>query len=495
MPKPLRILLVEDSPDDAELVELELIRGGLLPSIHRVETAAAMRAALDLDGWDVVLSDYNLPAFSAEAALDILQASGQDLPFVILSGMVNPRDAITLMKRGAHDFLDKSSLARLVPAIEREVSDAAERTRRRKAEEQVRVLSMAVEQSPVSVLITDTDGVITYANPCFCDNTGFARHEALGRTPAIVKGGHTSAEEYAELWRTIRAGNVWRGMFHNRRKDGSFYWDDASISPVRGPKGDITHYVGITQDVTQRQLKDQEVARAVEHLTEVNAELERFAYVASHDLQEPLRTLTSFTQLLARHQQGRLDVEAEEYMGFIIDAARHMHELINDLLIYSRIAGEGRAFVPVSLSRVCSQALRNLKSSVEEAGAAVTVGDLPEVCGDDVQLVQLFQNLLGNAVKFRHPGVAPRITVRAEPRGEEWLVSISDNGIGIQPSSQDIFEIFRRLHTHAEYPGTGIGLAVCKCIVQRHRGRIWAEPGPDGGSTFLFTLPPPPPAP
>lgn len=489
MAKPFRVLLVEDSPDDAELVELELIRGGLVPSLHRVETEAGMRAALCQNTWDVVLSDFHLPAFSAEEALDVLLDSGQDLPFLILSGMVKPDDAIKLMKRGAHDFLDKAALARLVPAIEREVKDAGERARRRQAEEQVRVLSMAVEQSPVAVLITDTNGVITYANPYFCSNTGFDRQEVLGQTPGIVKSGETTAEEYAQLWSTIRGGNVWRGMFHNRRKDGTYYWDEASISPVRAPEGNITHFVGITQDVTERRLKDLDVARAVEHLTEVNAELERFAYVASHDLQEPLRTLTSFTQLLARRQQGRISAEEAEYMGFIVDAAKHMHELINDLLIYSRIAGEGRGFAQVSLGKACAQALRNLKVSIDEARAEITVGELPEVAGDEIQLVQLLQNLVGNAVKFRRPGITPRISVQSQPQGRDWLISVSDNGIGIQPSSQDIFEIFRRLHTHAEYPGTGIGLAVCKCIVQRHWGRIWVDSKPGEGSTFLFTLP------
>ena len=177
-------------------------------------------------------------------------------------------------------------------------------------------------------------------------------------------------------------------------------------------------------------------------------------------------------------------------MAFIIDAAKRMHDLINDLLTYSRITGADRAFSRVSMAGTCDQALRNLRFSIEEAGAVVTVGELPDVLADEVQLMQLFQNLIGNAVKFRRPGVAPEIAISARRGAGEWLISVRDNGIGIATTDQDIFEIFRRLHSHAEYPGTGIGLAVCKCIVQHHQGRIWVESGPqEQGCTFFFTLP------
>jgi light-regulated signal transduction histidine kinase (bacteriophytochrome) len=311
----------------------------------------------------------------------------------------------------------------------------------------------------------------------------------LGLTPDVIKGGGTSAEEYKALWRTIAGGNVWRGMFYNRRKDGSYYWDEASISPVRGPDGEISHYVGISQDVTDRQAKDQELRQAIQHLTSANTELERFAYVASHDLQEPLRTLTSFTQLLERRYRDALGPEANEYMTFIVDAAKRMHRLINDLLTYSRLSGAEEQFAPMSLADACHQALDNLKSSMEEAEAEVEVGALPDLVGDELQMMQVFQNLIGNAVKFRRAGVPPRVQVEAQRGHGEWLISIRDNGIGVLATDQDIFEIFRRLHSHAEYPGTGVGLALCKSIIQRHQGRIWVESKPGEGSTFFFTLP------
>ncbi len=486
---PLRVLMIEDSPDDAELTELALTRGGFVPVIRRVETADEMRAALNGPQWDVILSDFHLPAFSAEAALGVLLAGGLDLPFIILSGVVRAEEAVALMKRGAHDYLDKAALARLVPAIEREIRDARERAKRRQAEEQVRILSQAVEQSPVAVMITDPDGVITYVNPCFCANSGYTRDDVVGRNARVMKGTPVPPEENEEMWRTIKSGHIWRGMFHNRRRNGALYWDEASISPVRDTDGEISHFVGITQDVTERQNKDMELHRAVEQLTEINTELERFAYVASHDLQEPLRTLTSFTQLLNRRYRGQMDTTADEYMTFIVDAAKRMHELINDLLTYSRITGEGRSFARVSAGHACELALKNLHCSIEESQAVITMMELPEVVGDEIQLMQLFQNLIGNAIKFRHPGTRPEVCVSVRRENDQWLFSVADNGIGIESSTQDIFEIFRRLHSPTAYPGTGVGLAVCKCIVQRHDGRIWVDSQPGGGSTFFFTLP------
>ena len=489
MGKSLRVLLVEDSTDDAELIEIELIRGGISPVIRRVETAGAMAAALAEGGWDVVLSDFNMPAFSAEGALATLRQSGLDLPFITLSGAVRAEEAVALMKHGAHDFLDKASLARLVPAIEREIGDAADRRRRRDAEERVRVLSQAVEQSPVAVIITDPDGTIRYVNSCFCAKSGYDLNEVIGQNPRLVKGGETPSEEYERMWRTILGGQTWRGVFHNKRKDGSFFWDEATIAPVRDGAGAISHFVGVTLDITERQLKDMELRRAVEHLTEINTELERFAYVASHDLQEPLRTLTSFTQLLDRRYRGQMSEEGREYMAFIVDAAKRMHALINDLLTYSRIAGEGRGHGPVSLDHACAMALRNLQSSIEDAKAEISIAELPEIMGDEVQLMQLFQNLLGNAIKFRRSGQSPHIRIELGRDGGDWLIGVRDDGIGMASNDQDVFEIFRRLHSHAEYPGTGVGLAICKCIVQRHGGRIWAEANPGGGSTFFFTMP------
>ena len=224
-------------------------------------------------------------------------------------------------------------------------------------------------------------------------------------------------------------------------------------------------------------------------LARSNAELEQFAYVASHDLQEPLRMVSSYVQLLQRRYQGKLDADADEFIEYAAEGSLRMQRLLNDLLAYSRVGTRGKAFKDVSLEIVLSEVLDNLQLRIRESGAAVTHGPLPIVFGDPGQLVQLFQNLLENALKFRARDL-PKIHITAGIDNRRCTCRVEDNGIGIAPEySSRIFEIFQRLHTRKEYPGTGIGLAVCKRIVDRHGGTIWVESQPGAGATFCFTIP------
>jgi len=245
----------------------------------------------------------------------------------------------------------------------------------------------------------------------------------------------------------------------------------------------------LSVEIAERKLAEKAVAQRAEELARSNAELKRFAYVASHDLQEPLRTVTSFVQLLSARYQGQLDADADEFIGFAVDGAKHLHEIINDLLAYSRVSMEGKEFGITNCETVLEYALDNIQMAIAENGVTVTHGPLPMVMADDRRLTQLLQNLLGNAIKFRGKA-PPEIHIKAEEQDGMWQFSVSDNGIGIDSKYYDrIFTIFQRLHTMEEYPGTGIGLAVCKKIVERHNGRIWVESEPGKGSTFYFTLP------
>jgi signal transduction histidine kinase len=245
----------------------------------------------------------------------------------------------------------------------------------------------------------------------------------------------------------------------------------------------------LSVELDERRRAELKMAEYAAELSRSNAELEQFAYVASHDLQEPLRMVSSFTQLLAKRYQGRLDRDADEFIGFAVDGANRMQQLINDLLAYSRVGTRGKPLAPTDLNEVLSNAEANLSEAVKESGAVVLHGPLPIVDGDQVQLTQLFQNLLANAIKF-HARETPRIEISARAQGGDWLVLVQDNGIGIAPEHRErIFAIFQRLHGRGEYPGTGIGLAICKKIVERHGGRIWVETAPGGGAIFYFSLP------
>ncbi|MBN1994112.1 MAG: substrate-binding domain-containing protein [Anaerolineae bacterium] len=249
---------------------------------------------------------------------------------------------------------------------------------------------------------------------------------------------------------------------------------------------------GALQDslLLQKHRQAEEIlTRQAQELVRSNAELEQFAYVASHDLQEPLRMVKSYLQLLERRYQGRLDQDADEFIAFAVDGAERMRILINDLLEYSRVTTHGKPFAPTACAAVLDQVLANLKIALEESGAVVTYDELPVVLADETQLIRLLQNLIGNAIKFRQAESRPEIHVRAEHSGGEWTFSVRDNGIGIAPEDfERIFMIFRRLHSREEYAGTGIGLAVCKKIVERHGGRIWVKSGAGQGSTFYFTI-------
>lgn len=357
-------------------------------------------------------------------------------------------------------------------------------------EARLRHLSEAVDQNPNMIITTDPDGVINYANPSYCRFTGFTLAEVTGQTPRIQKTVETPPEIYAELWRTILARNEWRGELLNRRKDGSIYWASVVISPVIDGDGKLRGFVGQQEDISERKRIEARVAGLVAELKQSNQELEQFAYIASHDLRQPLRMINSYMELLRRKLRPAFDDEANEYFTFATDGARRLDRMISDLLEFSRIGRQSSQDM-VDLNAVLADGMKNLGVAIRDAGASVTVADgLPTVRGDRSELTRLFQNLIGNAVKYCPRDRHPVVDVSVRDAGQEWVFSVRDNGIGIDTDClEKVFGIFQRMVSREQYEGTGIGLAVCRKIAEHAGGRIWVESVVEQGSTFFVALP------
>jgi PAS domain S-box-containing protein len=348
-----------------------------------------------------------------------------------------------------------------------------------------------LEAAPDAMVVVNQAGEIVLLNVQAEKQFGYKRDELLGQkvknlipegfAERIVADALRSAED--ALAQQIGTGIELIG----RRKDGSEFPLELMLSPLESAEGILV--TAAIRDITTRKKGEADLLNKMEELNRSNEELGQFAYIASHDLQEPLRMVASYTQLLSRRYKGKLDSDADEFIAFAVDGAGRMQRLIQDLLTYSRVGTKGQDLLETSSEEALQHALINLRGSIEASGAQVTHDPLPTVAADEMQLVQLFQNLVGNAIKYQSPGV-PKVHISAiQNGGKKWMFSVKDNGLGIDPQYfEKIFGMFQRLHKREEFAGTGIGLAICKKIVERHGGSIAVESQPGKGSTFSFAL-------
>jgi PAS domain S-box-containing protein len=339
------------------------------------------------------------------------------------------------------------------------------------------------------LLVLDMNGRITRWNVGCRRLYGFTAEEALGRLSYELLRTH-----YPEPLETIRAtllaAGRWTGELVHQTAAGREVVVASEWLLGRDAAGRPAMILEANTDVTDRKRAEEALRRTAEQLDRSNKDLEQFAYVASHDLQEPLRMVTSFLQLLSDRYRGQLDDKAQQFIGYAVDGAQRMSALIHDLLAYSRVNSRGGELAPTDAEAAFDLALQNLHMAIEQSGAAVTHDPLPEVRASKAQLVQLFQNLVGNAIKYRAADRPAQVHVSARQEDGHWLFGVADNGIGFEQQYEDkLFLIFQRLHSRSKYSGTGIGLAICKRIVERHGGRIWARGEPGTGATFFFTLP------
>ncbi len=335
------------------------------------------------------------------------------------------------------------------------------------------------------------DRKLLYISPSCKRITGYDIEEFLADPNLIYSIIHPKDQPFFATHRAEAEKKLFSDEVEFRiiRKDGTLRWIGHVCQPVFDSDRNFLGTRASNRDLTKRKLAEDEVKKMSEELARSNADLKQFAYVASHDLKEPLLSIAGFSKRLEKKYKDNLDEKADEYIDYIIDGVKRMEILIKDLLEYSQVETNGKTLMPTNCSVALEKAIFNLQSAVEKSKAKVTYDPLPTVSADTSQLSQLFQNLIGNAIKFRDRK-PPEIHISAKQQGEEWIFSVKDNGIGIAPGNfERIFTIFQRLHTGEEYEGTGMGLAICKKIVERHGGRIWIESEPEEGSTFYFTLP------
>jgi PAS domain S-box-containing protein len=348
-----------------------------------------------------------------------------------------------------------------------------------------------LEAAPDAMVVVNQAGEIVLLNLQAEKQFGYRRNELLGQKVEHIIPSGFAERLVADGLRSeadALAQQIGTGLeLHGRRKDGSEFPIELMLSPLGSDNGILI--TSAIRDITARKKAEAHLFLKMEELNRSNEELGQFAYIASHDLQEPLRMVASYTQLLSRRYKGKLDADADEFIAFAVDGASRMQRLIQDLLLYSRIQSKGVELHETSSEEAVDRAIINLRGAIEASGAHVTHDALPPVLADEAQLAQLFQNLIGNAIKYQKPGT-PEIHISAAMNGDDkWIFSVKDNGLGIDPQYfEKIFGMFQRLHKREEFAGTGIGLAVCKKIVERHGGNISVESQPGYGSTFRFAL-------
>jgi PAS domain S-box-containing protein len=482
----LRTLIVEDSPYDAELEVEALKQGGFEPIYQRVETSKDLHEALRAERWDIILSDYDLPGFSGPEALEILKSSGLDVPFIMISGTIGEEVAVTSLKAGAHDFLVKGQLTRLVPAVERELEEAQ---RRKAARSMEKKFLITFEQAAIGIAHVSATGKWLLLNQKYCQILGYPHAELQGRTLQDT----IHAEDLGQVleqFQQLQAGKITSFSLEKRctQKDGNLVWVNLTVSGVWNELHQLDYALVVVEDITTRKAMEQALQEYTQRLEQSNRELEQFATIASHDLQEPLRKILMFSEMLA----NTVAPDGQDYLQRLQAAVKRMQTLITDLLNLSRVTRKGQPFKPVDLNLILQTVLDDLQLMLQETQGRVDIEQLATVEGDESQIRQLFQNLIGNALKYHKKDDLPIVKVYGQPieNGRAYQIFIEDNGIGIKEEHfERIFEPFQRLYSASLYPGTGMGLTICRKIAERHKGRLSVISEPGKGSQFRFTLP------
>lgn len=497
----LRVLMLTPVGRDSELMAEAFFKNGI--TSLACQNVEALAQEIQNGAGIIVIAEEALTAKSLPFLSNALQSQPpwSDMPSILLSTSGESTPAV------------KTRLSRLAPlgnvtVIERPVRPAtlisvvkmALRARHRQYEVEGLLKDLQVAQERLRTMIEsaydyaiinlDLSGRITYWNAGAERLLRYAEQSIIGQPIDLIfsdddrRAGVPAEERERALKTGLSETEGWRG-----RKDGSRFWASGVLRPTRDAAGNVTGFVKVLRDMTQQRHAEERLAEQARALKQSNDDLQRFAYVASHDLQEPLRTIGSYSQLLVRRNEAFMDADSHRFVDFIVKGVERMRLLIKDLLEFSHLTtAQTKPLEPVDCDAVLGQALQYLQLKITELGAHITFERLPNVMARESGLLQVFQNLIGNALKYCRE--TPEIHISAERDGDHWRIAIRDNGIGIESEYHErIFGLFQRLHSSAEYPGTGIGLATCKRIIEQNGGRIWVESTAGSGSVFYFTLP------
>jgi PAS domain S-box-containing protein len=483
------ILLVND--DVTQLLALETFLEELGQNVVKAKSGREALLALLTQDFAVILLDVRMPEMDGfETAALIRQRQTSARTPIIFVTAVDQSEAHSQRgyALGAVDYIHAPVSPKILRTKVAVYVELARREQALRASEHR--FQATFEQAAVGIAHMSSDGRWLRVNPKLCEILGHTREELMQKS--CVDLVHPEEHEaIAANMRRLQASEIENCSLEVRcrRPAGSEAWVGLTLSIVQEYEGGSRYFLAVIEDVTRRKHAEEELQRSLDELARSNAELEQFAYAVSHDLQEPLRMVAGYVQLLAERYGDKLDNSAREFIAFAVDGVTRMKQMITDLLAYSRAGRNGSDTAQVSCETALGRACAYLQAAIKETGAEITHDPLPRLQGNSSQLVSLFQNLIGNAVKFRGQA-PPRIHVSAALNKKEWVFSVRDNGIGMDPQHADrIFMVFQRLHRREDYPGTGIGLAIARKIVERRGGRIWVESAPGKGSTFFFTFP------
>ena len=494
---PLSLLILEDEPAHVEAIRRAFASAEPQMEIREASSLRAYCEEVAARPPDIVLMDLNLPDGNTRESL-ILLSKKHPFPVLVMTSMGSEEVAVAAMKAGAIDYVVKSpeAFANMPRSVRRALREWILLQEHKRTEEELRNFRFAVEQSGNPIIITDPAGKIEYVNPAFEKTTGYTSAEVVGKTPRILKSGEQGAEFYRDLWATILAGKVWRGQFQNRRKDGSLYWESATISPVQNDAGETVHFIAIKEDITYRKAIE---GRLQEALLDAQAAVKaksEFLAVMSHELRTPLNGVLGFAELLA---DSPLDGKQKTYSRAITSSGKHLLSVVNDILDFSSMENGALLIAESSflVADLVGSAVGVTQNAASEKGIELRCETKPgvpgRIVGDERRILQILLNLLGNSVKFTECGSVTLRVAPASDAGRPFLdFSVEDTGIGMSPETLKVlFKPFSQADStiNRRFGGTGLGLAISQRLAEAMGGRITVVSLPAKGSSFTFRLP------